>query len=443
MDTKPFELLAEQKPHFERVLNRVNKYNFYADNSVMGCGKTYVACYVAKKLGLKLFIVCPLTVHGNWKNVASKAGVEIVHITTPQSLASRRNHQPKHGYLTRKEGDKGPSFYPTLKLDKVVNKGTLFVFDEIQYARNVNTYFLASKALVKSVGLFEKKTPSKCAFISTTPFDVNYKCVHFLILINLIKRMDIRSKDGILNRSVIMDLQNFYKQEGIKMNKSPIYPGEIYECFLKHIQPAIFTSMPLILENKCDIRNGFYLAMNGERNEIETAVSELNGIFIRIDKETLTIPLITLKRITLACMSIEKSKIHIFMRLINQELREKNRKVVVCLHFMDTIKVLEEKLSKYNPLILHGGINKERKKIIDKFQQPNDTHRLLICNMRVGGVGISLHDLHGSYPRTMFISPNHNVTDIFQATGRINRVGGKSDSKIYLFVSDLFLIPSL
>lgn len=437
-----FELLLEQKPHFNRTLDRIDRYGFYADNSVMGCGKTYVACSVAKKLGLDLFIVCPLTVHSNWEEVAYKADLEIVHLTTPQSLASRRNLQPKHGYLRRKEGKgtKGtPSFYPTPKLKKLVGQGILFVFDEIQYARNINTYFLASKALVKSVGLFESVvTPSKCAFISTTPFDVDYKCAHLLSLINLIKATNIKTRSGTIRRSAITDLQEFFKKESLDTSEIPLLHDEIYECFLERLQPLFFTSMPLILEQECDIRNGFYLMKHKkDKKAIVNAVSELNSIFIRIDPETRTIPIVVIKRIRLACMKIEKAKIPLFTRLIKEELKDKKRKVVICVHFRDTISQLKERLSRYKPLVLHGGIRKGRKQIIEKFQEPTTAHRLLICNIRVGGVGISLHDLDGSYPRTMFISPDHNVTDIFQATGRINRVGGQSDSKIRVVYANI------
>lgn len=438
-DKLSFELLPEQQPHFKRTLDKIDKYGFYADNSVMGCGKTYVACGIAKKLGLDLFIVCPLTVQSNWEEVAYKAEVEIVHITTPQSLASRRNLQPKHGYLRRKENKGKPSFYPTPKLKALIKEGVLMVFDEVQYARNINTYFLACKALVKAVGSFESiETLSKCAFVSTTPFDVDYKCAHFLSLINLIKPVNIKTKSGTIRRSAITDLQDFFKKEGIDTNKVPLMFDKLYQCFLDHIQPLFFSSMPLILNNKCDIRNGFYL-MKGKKNgkKIQEAVSKLNGIFIRLDPETGSIPMVVVKRIRLACMEIEKAKIPLFARLIREELQDKNRKVVLCVHFTNTIDTLKARLSKYNPLVLHGRIRKGRKQIIEKFQQPNLMHRLLICNIKVGGVGISLHDLDGSYPRTMFISPDHNVTDIFQATGRINRVGGQSDSRIRVVYANI------
>lgn len=438
-DTSAFELLPEQQPHFKRTLDKIDKYGFYADNSVMGCGKTYVACGIAKKMGLDLFIICPLTVKSNWEEVASKAGVNIVHITTPQSLASRRNIQPKHGYLRRKENKGKPSFYPTPKLKALIEEGVLMVFDEAQYAKNINTYFLACKALVKAVGLFESvKTLSKCAFISTTPFDVDYKCAHFLSLINLIKTVNIKTKSGTLRPSAITDLQEIFKKEDADTIKVPSMFDKLYPFFLDYIQPLFFSSMPLILNNECDIRNGFYLVKGKRDNKnIQEAVSKLNGIFVRLDPETGYIPMVIVKRIRLACMEIEKAKIPLFARLIRKELQDKNRKVVVCVHFTNTIETLKTRLSKYNPLVLHGRVRKGRKEIIEKFQQPNVMHRLLICNIKVGGVGISLHDLDGSYPRTMFISPDHNVTDIFQATGRINRVGGQSDSRIRIVYANI------
>jgi hypothetical protein len=43
-------------------------------------------------------------------------------------------------------------------------------------------------------------------------------------------------------------------------------------------------------------------------------------------------------------------------------------------------------------------------------------------------VGVSLHDLHGRYPRTALICPGWSATDLKQALGRVWRSGGKSTS---------------
>lgn len=439
---KRFSLLDEQKPHFRRAQARIGKYGFYADNSVMGCGKTYVACATAKKLGLPLFIVCPLTVQSNWNAVAEEADVKVLFITTPQSLASKRDLQPKHGYLKRADR-KGcpPIFTPTSLLEDVVSEGAFFVFDEIQFARNTNTYFLACKTITACVGLFESTeiaTPSRCAFISTTPFDAKGKCLNFLGLINLIKDVGMKSKQG-LESEMVEDLEYFCSTYGPKVSNVPKTTSELYTFFISHLQPKLFTSMPLILEKGCDVRNGFYTIHKEEEKEaLMAAIAYLNSIFMRIDPETRRIPLNVVKRLTLARLRIEKAKVALFERLVKQELKEAKRKVVLCLHFQDSIDSLSEALKAFEPLVLTGKTKyKDRKKIIDSFQKPNASKRLLICNLRVGGVGISLHDLDGSYPRTMLLSPDHNVTDLFQATGRVNRVGGKSESRIRIVYANL------
>lgn len=439
---KRFSLLDEQKPHFRRVRARVKKYGFYADNSVMGCGKTYVACAMAQKLGLPLFVVCPLTVQSNWKTVAEEADVKVHFITTPQSLASKRRLQPKHGYLKRVDR-KGcpPTFIPTPLLQELVDKGALFVFDEIQFARNINTYFLACKAIIACVGLFEHEelpSPSRCAFISTTPFDARGKCLNFLILINLLEEGGMKRKQG-LGPEMVEDLQEFCSTYGPKTSDMPKTSAELYTFFIKHLQPKFFTSMPLILERGCDVRNGFYtIRKEDEIEALMDAIAYLNSIFMRIDPETRKMPLSIVKRLTLARMRIEKAKVPLFKRLVKQELKEAKRKVVLCLHFNKSISSLTESLKAFKPLVMTGKTKpSDRKKIIASFQKSNASKRLLICNLRVGGVGISLHDLDGSYPRTMLLSPDHNVTDLFQATGRVNRVGGKSESRIRIVYANL------
>ena len=68
----------------------------------------------------------------------------------------------------------------------------------------------------------------------------------------------------------------------------------------------------------------------------------------------------------------------------------------------------------------------ERQRNIDAFQ--SDKTRVLIANLRAGGVGVSLHDLNGKFPRTALICPGWSPTDLKQALGRVHRAGGKSTS---------------
>jgi len=75
--------------------------------------------------------------------------------------------------------------------------------------------------------------------------------------------------------------------------------------------------------------------------------------------------------------------------------------------------------------IITGKINKkEVQKNIEMFQ--NDKERIIICNIKAGGIGISLHDINGIYQRISLISPCYSAVDLVQVLGRIHRAGSKS-----------------
>lgn len=66
----------------------------------------------------------------------------------------------------------------------------------------------------------------------------------------------------------------------------------------------------------------------------------------------------------------------------------------------------------------------DRQKAIDLFQ--NNKERIIICQIRAGGVGISLHDLHGGHPRVTLINYPDSASDLLQALGRAPRAGAKT-----------------
>ena len=57
--------------------------------------------------------------------------------------------------------------------------------------------------------------------------------------------------------------------------------------------------------------------------------------------------------------------------------------------------------------------------------------------IQAGGVGVSLHDLNGVYPRAAFISPTWSAVELRQTLGRVHRAGGKTKStQRIVFVAD-------
>jgi hypothetical protein len=59
----------------------------------------------------------------------------------------------------------------------------------------------------------------------------------------------------------------------------------------------------------------------------------------------------------------------------------------------------------------------------------SDKSRVIVANIKAGGIGISLHDTHGNHPRTSIILPTNDAVVMKQAFGRIHRAGGMSKSR--------------
>ena len=103
------------------------------------------------------------------------------------------------------------------------------------------------------------------------------------------------------------------------------------------------------------------------------------------------------------------------------------KRVAIFVNFRDTQRVLRDRLKRYIPLIseIHGDQTAdERQRAIDLFQ--SNEHPVTIATISSGGVGISLHDEDGNFPRSSIICPSFSAVDLRQALGRIHRANSKS-----------------
>src|SRR3989338_6204247 len=97
--------------------------------------------------------------------------------------------------------------------------------------------------------------------------------------------------------------------------------------------------------------------------------------------------------------------------------------VVIFVNFKDTLNILATELNV--DCLIHGDQTMdERDKAVEDFQSNRKT--IIICNIKSGGVGISLHDTAGDHPRVSIISPTWSAQDLVQALGRIHRAEGKT-----------------
>ena len=131
---------------------------------------------------------------------------------------------------------------------------------------------------------------------------------------------------------------------------------------------------------------------------------------------------VALGRLIRAKQRIELLKIPTFIEIIEDGL-ENNFSVVVFVNYKETQDQLLFRL-KTSCRISGGQTMEEREANIHRFQ--SNESRIIVSTIQAGGVGISLHDLDGHFPRMSVISPTWSGQDLIQTLGRIHRAGAKS-----------------
>lgn len=145
------------------------------------------------------------------------------------------------------------------------------------------------------------------------------------------------------------------------------------------------------------ISKSYYLSNHKEVNklheEINLAMDELKK------KETKAE---ALGKIIRAKQRIELLKVPIFHDLAKEAL-DCGYSVVIFVNYIETMEHLCNLLN--TACVIHGQQNlEERDHNIKEFQ--SNASKIIISIIQAGGVGISLHDIHGGHPRMSIISPS-------------------------------------
>lgn len=213
-----------------------------------------------------------------------------------------------------------------------------------------------------------------------------------------------------------------------------------------------FKNMQILKDelDSCSLRRAKDLLDLPEKNIIEEYVdmqddqevfyrNVVDGIRDQVDKVNLNttnlLSLVTRLRQATACPSIltsenvSSAKIDRAVDLVG-EIIENGNKVVVFSTFKETVKVLANRLSKYDPLICTGDVNQS---IIDSninsFQN-NDGYRLLIATWQKMGTGITLNS--ASY--AIFIDMPWTAAETEQVEDRVHRIGSKKPVFVYRLI---------
>ena len=403
------KLLEYQIEHTNNIIRILNKNNCCLDASDTGTGKTYSAIASCKQLKLKPFIICPKSVIYTWKSVCKYFDIKEYIIVNYELI--------KRGKIYNDNDDK-------IKYNKIIIKiidnkteylfdkvddNIIFIFDEVHKCSNLESE--NCKLLLSA-----KNTKNKMLLLSATIADYPDKFKPFFYILNFInpeqvKTMNIDYKKyiNIVSKWIERDYKPMVRIHNMLF---PERASRVRIDILGDLFPQTqITAIP------------YTMGKNREKEiekEYKKLAIELEQIKNKKNKDKINPLTITIR----AHQKIEILKIPTFIELANDFLHN-NFSVVIFVNFTQTLKTISEYL-KTDSVVYGEQDYNDRMNIIENFQE-NKT-RIIILNIKAGGLGISLHDKYGGHPRVSLISPSWSSLDLVQALGRIHRAGGKTKS---------------
>lgn len=399
-------LIPWQEEAARRQLGILRNRGLVINTSSTGLGKTYMTAWGLKELELPAFVVAPKSVLGNWRRILGQAEVEIEGV---------------HNWEALKTGK-----YPWW--NKSANtwnfrRRTAFVVDEVQRgasgATSQGTYMLAM------LRAFPIPKILLSATLAATPLSL--RGVGFLA--GLHQFNDASFYDWCLRMGCIRVRRR--TPQGYRSSiELPPFPrnqevmARIYKSLadiMVRLTPEDAPGFPEteIVSKLFDISDAEARDVNSEYRTLADAIKGRNSD-----------PLSLLMR---ARRKSEILKIPILKDLVEEAVAD-GRSVVVFLNFRETMAQLKEALEVPTSEI-HGSQSERERAYNHSSFQDNIAHACIV-QVQAGGVGLDLHDVHASRPRSSFISPSYSVNDMVQCLGRIHRAGGTKSLQMFVLLAE-------
>jgi superfamily II DNA or RNA helicase len=396
------QLFPKQRESADYLLSTLRKHRGALDSSSTGVGKTVIACRVAAEMGVPTAVVCPKIVVPHWERELAEAGVEPLFVSNYEKIRGRglKPHLNKRGRKT---------------FEWTLPKDSLIIFDECHKMRGPftqNTQLLVAAVqqryhtLLLSATSCEDPTDMRGIGYALGLHSLN-KGEHPLKswpswMLSLGCRKDPWGNWVPCGRNKLRELGEWiYTHRACKLT-----PADLPAAFSDN---HIITE-PLAFSGLSSIRK-FYDEF-GVTPEIVDQILAGEGVSAHAMTEILR-----------ARQLAEAAKVPDIIEMTHGA-RLEGLSVVVFVNFRDTMDALRHAFQRDAVYIYGGQSAKEREDSVQKFQ--SNEIRVVICNISAGGVGVSLHDVHGGHPRISFVNPTFSVTDYVQCLGRIHRAGAKS-----------------
>ena len=392
----------------------MTEWNGTIDGSEMGVGKTYSAIGVVRELNVDFVIICPKAVISQWRNVIDnhfKIKDKCVGIINYESLIRGKSESPVASYIKNKKTHK-EEFIWKLPKDSVI------IWDEAHKLKNFKTKnsktcMKAHKQGIKQIFL--------SASIATTPLELR--------TIGTCLQMFKTSKD----------YYNFLYANGCTKGRWGMQFNNDKNA-LKGMHKALFSDRGTRLRRdeipnfpECEVQVDPYNLDDADTKKINQIYDEMQQELKKIEKR---IKKDSENELTIRLRARQKTeiiKVPLIQEMVEESL-EAGMSVVVFLNFSDSIDALAERL---NTKCIFDGRCKDDVREQNKKDFQANTERVIIINAAAGGVGLSIGDETGEFPRISLISPDDSAFKMKQVQGRTVRENSKSKSIIrFIFISN-------
>ena len=417
-------LIGPQAPHASRLIDSLQLNGFALDMSETGTGKTFVAAHVAHTVGRKVFVICPKPVMPSWTKVLNAFGIKPAALINYE-LLGRGNTK----WMKWKKMD-CPETKPGEKAEKVqrphfrIPADALVILDEGHRCKGTNT---TNSMMMVSLTAQKYMTLVASATVACSPLEM--KAVGYLTQLHSLwdfKNFCTVYGAGWLGKFGAMTWDagsNEAKKAMLLLNK---YLFEEKRCASRMVREDFGDLFPEshIIADAYDLGDSNTAKIQDVYDTMEYELAKLEEQAENYSEHIFAI-------IMKARREAELIKVPLFVDMI-EDLFDEGKSVAVFVNFTDTATAISKRLNKMKKFhgqlgfILGGQGDKERQNDIDDFQ--DDRKRVIICNIAAGGVGVSLHDIRGKFPRCAVISPTWSHVNFQQTLGRVWRVGGLSKS---------------
>lgn len=395
-DVKPLE---HQVSPIRRLCEILKDRRSAIDASDTGVGKTYVAAFVSKSMGLKPIVICMKSAIGAWKKALLGVGYGSDEIFVNNYEQWTRGNCYRYYDLW--------AFNGTAK--------HLVIVDEVHKCRNPAT---------KNARLLGKirKSEAYLLMLSATAFDTPDRSVTVVTALWLCpntwqgRREWLSSHGCFPSKFGSNHLEFCGDRKYLTTMHGEIFPMCGVRVRIKDVPgfpESLYIVDPLTLGDR--ERNGIESALQN----IRTLVKQLESMkgSDRGDRAARMTDILKER------MAVERYKLPVMCELADS-LVEEGKSVAMFLNFRESMETMKKR---YGPraVYVHGDQKiEDRERAMALFQ--DDRVPLIILNCEAGGTSISLHDVRGERQRHSIISPNWSAITLKQVLGRIHRSGGKS-----------------